>query len=330
LSAANIEANARSIAEYLVLGPDERSLASLPLHYSYGLSVLNSHLTVGATVVLTDEPVTARAFWTLVKDARITSMAGVPTTWDILRQIRFARMTIPTLSYCTQAGGRLSNEVTQYYADWARSARKRFYVMYGQTEATARIAFVPPERLPDKIGSVGIAIPGGALSLVDVHGHIITESGQTGEIVYRGPNVMLGYAESAEDLARGDECGGVLRTGDLARRDSDGYYFIVGRTKRFAKLFGNRINLDEVEALLHRHGIVNAVTQREERLLIGVEQADPDHVLRLVCAELQIHQSGARVMRLGAVPRSSSGKVQYPALEQMFEAPGNEPGSLTA
>jgi long-chain acyl-CoA synthetase len=322
LSAASVDANARSIATYLELEPSERPILALPLHYSYGLSVLNSHLAAGASVALTGDPVTSRAFWGFVESAGGTSLSGVPATWGILQQLRFARMRLPSLRYCTQAGGRLPLDATQYFADWARESGRRFFVMYGQTEATARMSFVPPDRLGEKLGSIGVPIPGGSFSLVGSNDLPIFGERETGEIEYRGPNVMWGYAESASDLSRGDDCNGVLRTGDLAQRDSDGYYFIVGRIKRFAKVVGLRINLDEVESMLLRRGIVGAVTQRDECLMIAVENADPDDTLRLVCGELQIHPSGARVTRIDAIPRNSAGKVLYPEVDSLFDETG--------
>jgi long-chain acyl-CoA synthetase len=325
ISAASVDANARAIASYLRLDPDERPVVALPLHYSYGLSILNSHLAVGASVVLTAEPVTSRAFRALVESIGATSLSGVPATWDILRQLRFAGMRLPSIRYCTQAGGRLAMDTALYFSKWARDSGQRFYVMYGQTEATARMSFVPPERLEEKLGSIGIPIPGGAFTLVGPTGEPIVGERQTGEIEYRGPNVMWGYAEGADDLMLDDEHRGVLRTGDLAERDSDGYYYIVGRIKRFAKVMGLRINLDEVEGILLRHGIVGAVTQREERLMIAVENTDPDGALRLVSAELQIHPSGARVTRVDAIPRNASGKVLYPQVDQLFDEVDSRP-----
>jgi long-chain acyl-CoA synthetase len=317
LTASNIHANAASIAQYLQLEQDERALASLPIHYSYGLSIINSHLTVGAAIVLSEEPATSRAFWNLVDREAVTSLAGVPATWEIFKSLQFARRDNPSIRYCTQAGGRLSKEATKYFAEWARAKGRKFYVMYGQTEATARIAYVPPERLSDKLGSIGVAIPGGSLSLIDENGTDIDRPNDVGEIVYRGPNVMLGYAESVDDLARGDDCAGVLRTGDLAFRDEDGFYFIVGRMKRFAKVFGNRIDLDEVEALLHRRGVVGAVSQRDERLLVGVVGADLSSVIAMICAELHIHRSAVQVALIDAIPRATSGKILYPELERV-------------
>jgi long-chain acyl-CoA synthetase len=320
LTASNIHANAASIAQYLQLDQNERPLAALPIHYSYGLSIINSHLLVGATIVLSDEPVTSRSFWNLVDGEAVTSLAGVPATWEIFKSLRFAQHDHSSVRYCTQAGGRLSPDTTRYFAEWARANGKQFYVMYGQTEATARIAYVPPYQLSRKLGSIGVAIPRGSLSLIDERGIVIDRANEVGEIVYEGPNVMLGYAESADDLKRGDDCAGVLRTGDLAYRDDDGFYFIVGRMKRFAKVFGNRIDLDEVEALLDRNGVVGAVSQCDEKLLVGVVAADVSPVVALICSELRIHRSAVQAALIDAIPRATSGKILYPELERLVIA----------
>jgi acyl-CoA synthetase (AMP-forming)/AMP-acid ligase II len=233
-------------------------------------------------------------------------------------------MSLPSLRYCTQAGGKLNLATMRYYADWAAESGRPFFVMYGQTEATARISYVPPNRLREKLGSIGIAIPGGELSLSDADGEPIREAGVQGEIVFRGPNVMMGYAESAEDLSRGNETGGVLRTGDIGYRDADGYFYITGRLKRFAKLFGNRVNLDDVEAMLRSHQVTGVVTEHEDRLLIGVEGADPVEVSRIVCTELKVHHSAVSVLCLAAIPRNAAGKVLYPELARAF-APQEKP-----
>lgn len=321
LSARSVDANAESIAEYLSLTAEERPLASLPLHYSYGLSVLNSHLRVGATVTLTEEPVTSRAFWSLVAEHELTSLCGVPSIWETLRRLKVARMPLPSLTYATQAGGRLSMDTTRHFADWATETGRRFVVMYGQTEATARMSYVPPSRLMEKLGSIGVPIPGGTFTLTDAGGATVDHPDEVGEIEYRGPNVMWGYAESAEDLQRGDDCEGVLKTGDLARADSDGFFFLEGRTKRIAKVFGNRVNLDEVEELLLQRGIVAAVSEVDDRLLIGIEDAPAQRALQIVRDRLRIHPSGVRVLEIPEIPRNAAGKVLYPELLQLFPPP---------
>jgi acyl-CoA synthetase (AMP-forming)/AMP-acid ligase II len=241
LREANLSANAVSIAQYLDLGPGERAIQSLPMYYSYGLSVLNSHLVAGGTVILTSLSFILAEFWAIVDGEHCTSFAGIPYMYETLHRLRFDPAGHPSLRTLTQAGGGLGKALISHFHESARKAGARLVVMYGQTEATARISFVPPERLAEKIGSIGIAIPGGRLTLRDVPG---METGR--EMIYAGPNVMMGYAECAEHLLLGDVLGGVLETGDLAVQDEDGFFHLVGRLNRFAKLFGRRISLEDV------------------------------------------------------------------------------------
>ncbi len=291
LTQANVRANAASIAEYLGLDRQERAIQSLPLSYSYGLSVLNSHLHAGASIAFTAHSVIRPEFWDDVRRHEATSFAGVPYAYAMLERIGMRDMTLPSLRTLTQAGGRLEPEVAARFA-----AQRRFFVMYGQTEATARIAYVPPERLADKPGSIGIAIPGGELSVDD------------GELVYRGPNVMLGYATSRADLARGDELGGVLRTGDLGHHDDEGFFYVTGRAKRIAKVYGQRINLDEIEAAID--GPAGAIAG-DDRIDVFTERgADA----RALAGRFRLPPRALRVHEIERLPVKSSGKVDYAAL----------------
>ncbi|MCX9156158.1 AMP-binding protein [Niveibacterium sp. 24ML] len=305
LSYANLAANAASIAEYLELNSSERPITTLPMHYSYGLSVINSHLHVGAAALLTDDAVTSRPFWDLFREGGATSLAGVPFTWQMLARLRIERMSLPSLRTLTQAGGRLSPELTEHFRRVSEAQGWRFFVMYGQTEATARIAYLPPDLLATKLGAIGKAIPGGALSL-----------GDEGELVYRGPNVMLGYAESRDELAWGDTLNGVLHTGDLARQDEDGIFWLTGRIKRIAKVFGNRVNLDEVETLLGaRLGSAVAALDEDDALRVVLTDSRQEAAaLEVLRSTLGVHPSGLRVCSVIEFPLTSSGKLDYPAL----------------
>ncbi|MEV4168581.1 AMP-binding protein [Nonomuraea sp. NPDC049709] len=304
LSRQAVLANAAAIASALSIGPGEIAPTSLPLHYSYGLSVLNSHLVAGGTVVLTEAGLLERSFWADLHDHGCTSLAAVPYQYTMLRRMRFDRSNYPALTTLTQAGGRLAPELVKEFAEQA----DRFFVMYGQTEATARIAVLPPDRLADKPGSVGVAVPGGRLTVED------------GEVVYHGPNVMMGYADDAADLARGDDLGGVLRTGDLGRLDEEGFLHVTGRLKRIAKVFGTRVNLDDVERMLRGTGPV-AVTSGDDRVTIWTERVgDPAarvSMARRLGAELRLHWSGFDVRHIEHLPLLATGKVDYRTLESL-------------
>lgn len=313
LSQNNLQANAEAIAEYLHLSADDRPITSLPMHYSYGLSVINSHLLVGATLLLTAEAVTTRGFWNFFKEYGATSFSGVPTTYAMLKQMRFERMDLPSLRVMTQAGGRLAPDLVKWFGELAKARQQQFFVMYGQTEATARISYVPPERTLDKPDSIGVAIPGGELKLVNEEGESVDKLDAAGELCYSGPNVMMGYAYGPGDLALPDTQQGHLRTGDLARRDADGYFYITGRLRRFIKVFGNRIGLDEVESQLRGDGFDVAVTGKDDLLVVAIRTngITPDDLANRLSTRYRIHKSAIRVRSVANFPLSSSGKVQY-------------------
>jgi long-chain acyl-CoA synthetase len=306
LSARNLAANAESIAQYLQLTSEERPITSLPMSYSYGLSVINSHLQVGATIVFTEDGVLQRGFWEAVDQHQCTSFAGVPYTYEMLLQTGLLNKSGSSLRTLTQAGGRLDERYIQQMYDFAIARDWKFMVMYGQTEATARISYVPFEQLGTKIGSVGVAIPNGMLSVDE----------GTGELVYRGPNVMLGYAECRDDLAKGDDLRGVLRTGDLARQDGEGYFYITGRLKRFLKLFGKRFNLDDVEKTLSRRFEMSvACYGRDDLLMVAVEHCDDSEAFRgAVCEAFDLPRTAVKVIVMKELPRTINGKLDYQRL----------------
>jgi len=312
LSRKAVETNARAIAEYLGLAPGERGLASLPLHYSFGLSILNSHLAAGACVVLTRESLSRPELWKAAAERGCTSLAGVPYSFEIMRRIGFEKICPDSVRTLLQAGGRLSEELVVWFDAEIKRRGGRLFVMYGQTEASPRMSYVPPERLPAKAGSVGVAIPGGRISIED------------GEIVYRGPNVMMGYAERADDLSKGDELRGELRTGDLGRFDEDGFLYITGRAKRFSKIYGLRLNLDEIEARLKAHGPA-AVVGDDEKIVAFCEFGGEELYGRLrreLAQAYQINHAAFELRKIEALPLTGNGKIDY---DKLPHGPGRDP-----
>ncbi len=318
LSRDNVLANARSIADYLHIRDDDRAVTSLPLHYCYGLSVLTSHLVSGAAVVLTDLSVTDECFWDLVREHGVSSLAGVPHTFELLASSGFADRDLPSLRFVTQAGGRLAPDAVTRFSQLGRSRGWDLVVMYGQTEATARMAYLPPDLAATRPTAVGIPIPGGSIRLEPVAGLDPT----TGELVYSGPNVMMGYAEGPGALARGPELA-ELRTGDLGRRGADGLWEVVGRVDRHAKLFGLRLDLELLERRLAPptslvvHGDRLHAFATDRRARASARQALP--------ALAGIPASAVVVHHLERLPVTASGKTDHAALTRHAAASAELP-----
>lgn len=320
-SYTNILDNASSIASYLKLDDTERPITTLPMNYVYGLSIINSHFLVGATLLLTDKGLMQKEFWNFFKEAGATSFGGVPYTYEMLDKLRFCRMKLPSLRTMTQAGGKITPELHEKFAAFAAEQGKNFVVMYGASEATSRMGYLPPEKAVEKKGSMGIPIPGGKFLLMDAEGKEITEPLTTGELVYEGKNVTLGYAEKGEDLILGDERHGRLETGDMAQFDQDGYYYIVGRKKRFLKIYGNRVNLDEIDRMIKgEFSIEVASAGVDDHLYIFVtEEKMTEKVRDFVVAKTKLNQAAFRVIAIDEIPKNDSGKTRYKELSKYYE-----------
>jgi len=311
LSYCAIASNADAIAQYLKLNADDRAITTLPLGYSFGMSILNSHLAAGASLVLTNESLMSRDFWNIASETGVTSLSGVPSSFEMMRRAGLEKRGLNHLRSLTQAGGRLRKELIAFFDELARAQGWEFFVMYGQTEASPRISYVPPKRLAEKIGSIGVAIPGGNL-------HIDPASS---ELVFEGPNVMMGYAETRTDLARGDDLNGVLRTGDLGRQDDEGYVYLEGRLSRFVKLSGVRINLDAVEeTLAGKFGNQFAATGSDDALVIWNPEPSQhaDSSITAVLRELfNIFPSMVSVRSVDELPLLPNGKLDYRSLNEI-------------
>ena len=287
----------------------------MPLAYSYGLSILNSHLLGGASIILNRATLLEKGFWETARECEATTFGGVPYMYRILKKLRFEQMELPALRYVTQAGGKLGTELAAEFTEFCLGKGIRFYAMYGQTEATARMSYLPWTHARTKAGSVGKAIPGGRFWLEDERGEVIEGSDVAGELVYEGKNVTMGYAEDAQDLSKGDERKGVLRTGDIATRDRDGFYYIVGRKSRFLKIFGNRVNLDEIEQLINAAGYDCACAGTDDNLKVYVaEPYDQNQILEYIVERTRINRSAITLVQVDRIPMNESGKVQYATL----------------
>jgi acyl-CoA synthetase (AMP-forming)/AMP-acid ligase II len=316
ISYENLIENTISISQSLSITQKDIPITTLPMNYTYGLSIINSHLLNGCQMVLTEESILSKDFWDLIKAEGVTTFGGVPYTYQMLKRLSFEKMHLPTITKLTQAGGKLDLSLVKYFAEACADKGIHFFVMYGQTEATARMSCLPAKDALRKAGSIGVPIPSGSFYLLDDTLNVISDSDEVGELYYKGPNVSMGYAYSFSDFSKGDENEGVIATGDLAKIDDEGYYYIVGRKKRFIKIFGNRISLDEVENLSQKNGYSCICVGIDDKLIIYTTQEN--YLIELkntISAKIGIHHTAITVRYIQEFPRNDSGKILYSKLQ---------------
>lgn len=248
LSHKNLISNTESIISYLHLTEKDIIHVVLPFYYCYGLSLLHTHVRVGGSLVMTNSFVFLANVISDLKSFKCTGFAGVPSHFQILlrKSKDFKKTEFPHLRYVTQAGGKLHNLFIEEFTSAFPSVQ--FYVMYGQTEATARLSYLPPDMLKYKLGSIGKGIPGVELAVVSPEGSKV-ETGEIGEIVAKGDNIMLGYFDDPE-LTQSTIGDSWLHTGDLGRFDQDGFFYVTGRKKDIIKVGGNRLSSKEIEEVV--------------------------------------------------------------------------------
>lgn len=312
----NLEANARNVALAWNWTERERPICDLQMNYTMGLNVINTHLYVGATLLMVAQNITSAGYWKFIKENAATNFTGVPFSYDILWKLRFNRMDLPQLTTLSEGGGKLSDKMFMTVAEYARSSGKRFIASFGTTETSARMAMLDPVWSIEKAGSIGKAIPEGELILFDTEGNEIQETVAEGELGYRGPNVTMGYAQKKEDLMLGDVFNGLYKTGDVARRDADGFYFIVGRMARFLKMLGYRVSLDQCERLIRdRFSVDCACAGTDAQMKIYLTNADhADEIKRYISEKTGIYSSMFTVVCVKEIPRSDTGKILYAKL----------------
>ena len=324
LTKQNILANAESIKKYLDLESSDVAITTLPPSYTYGLSIIHSHLLAGAKIVASELTFFDKPFWDLVKTQGVTNLNGVPYHYEILKKLRFEKNIPSSITKMTQAGGALNKEIISHFLDAFNANNIEFYIMYGQTEATARISYVPPKKLSSKLGSIGIAIPGGELCVIDDNGKVSNEINKVGEICYSGPNVSLGYSHSWADLNKPNENNYILKTGDLGFKDEDGFFFITGRLNRFIKLYGNRINLSDVEKHLTTLGLESACTGDDKCIYVYIldnnSKLEIMSIKRSLLAFCGAKPSSIELRLIQEIPRNEYGKIVYGKLCENFKS----------
>ncbi|UKJ07213.1 AMP-binding protein [Solitalea lacus] len=313
LSERNVVENALSIIDYLPIQLTDRTPLNLPIHYSYGLSVLTTNAIAGGTIFTSVDDILNRSFWEHFKQYNFTSIVGVPFVYEMLNRLGFLNEQLPSLRYFTQAGGRLSEDLIEKFYYYSISNTTQFFVMYGQTEATARMAFLPPAKTAEKLGSIGLPIKNGQFSI----------DSETSELLYSGPNIFGGYSEGYSDLDSYHQTLW-LKTGDLARMDTDGYVYITGRLKRFTKIAGNRVNLDELENHLKQHfaiSLIACTNFEDKKLLIFLtksNETETDPMTDFIREKFGIHHSLVKTVLVDEIPLTANGKTNYQLLQNSF------------
>jgi acyl-coenzyme A synthetase/AMP-(fatty) acid ligase len=312
----NIEAAGINISTFFELKPTDRPLMVLPLYYTMGLSMVFSHLRVGATILITGLSMTDMNFWKFLKEQQATSFTGVPYSFQILNLMRFFRMDLPHLELLTQGGGKMPTDLNIKFAEFCRDKGKRWIATYGQSECTARMAYLPAKWAVEKVGSIGIAVPNGELSLIDTNGNPITTPHTEGEMCYRGKNVTMGYARQLSDLELGDNRNGYIQTGDLAYFDEDGCYYIVGRMGRFLKLFGMRVGLDECEQIVQTECKTEcACVGTDEKMIVYITNADKQSEVKdTLVQKTHIVATSFEIRTIPEIPKNEAGKKLYSKL----------------
>jgi acyl-coenzyme A synthetase/AMP-(fatty) acid ligase len=313
LSDENLVKNAMSILEYMPIQNDDVVPLNVPIIFVYGLSVFTTNCIKGGTIVCTDKDILQKEFWKDFKTYKFSTLSGVPYVYEMLHRIGFFKKKHESLRYMTQTGGILNEALIKVIDAYSEKYETSFYAQYGQTEAAGRMAFLQPDDLLKKGASIGMPIQGGSFEI----------DKDTSELIYYGENVFGGYAQGSEDLDTYDATN-KLYTGDVARKDEYGYYYIIGRIKRIMKLFGTRLNLDEVELILKNNlgGKTFICTGIDDKYLsiihLNTELTD-DTIKKVLRDKLNLHASSLKVKCIEDVPLTPNGKIDYQRIKEISE-----------
>lgn len=308
LSYANLASNTNAIIQSLSLTQAEIACGHMPLSYSFGLSVLQTQLAVGGRTILTEHSMMSSPFWKVMAQRGATLFAGVPYHFEMLMRLGLDRIRVATLTTFLQAGGKMSLPLTQNVVEAVRRRNGKLFVMYGQTEASPRMTCFALHKHPEKMGTSGTALTGGRIEIVE------------DEVIYYGPNVAMGPAASRADLAEGDVLDGRLATGDLGNLDTEGFLTITGRKQRFAKLFGQRVALDDIEHMAAILAPCVAMEHPEKIILFTccADEAKQKTAQEQIVAQTKIQPHWMEIRTLPALPVKRNGKIDYQALQNLM------------
>lgn len=309
----NLEANARNVAKAFGWTNEERPLCDLAMNYTMGLNVINTHIYAGATIYITNNNIMSSEYWEFLKENKLTNITGVPFSYELMLKLRFTRMELPYLTTLAEGGGKLKNSTFKTLAEYAKENNKRFIATFGTTETSARMSMLDSDLALEKVGSIGKAIPEGRLFLVDEEGNEIVKANMEGELAYSGPNVTMGYAIKKDDLLKDDEFCGTYYTGDIAIKDEEGFFYIVGRKSRFIKLLGYRVSLDQCERFVKdEFNIECACVGNDDHMKIYiVDESKKDLIIPYMSEKTGFFKSMFEVIIISKLPQNETGKIMY-------------------
>jgi acyl-CoA synthetase (AMP-forming)/AMP-acid ligase II len=268
LSNKNLYANTKNIIDYLNIKSNHTTITTMPMAYSYGLSIINSHIEAGSSIVVNNKTIFDKAFWKAIEKFKVTSFGGVPSFYEMLKRLKVENMKLNSLKYLTQAGGKLDLNSLKNLNNIFKLKKIKFYIMYGQTEAGPRMSYLSPKMIDKFPGSIGKPLKNSFFEIIDESGKKIKNSLGEGELVFYGDNVSLGYAKNIIDLYKGDENKKKLYTGDIGIRNKEGFYFITGRKNRFIKISGLRIDIEDIEQFLKFKKNESSILVKDNKLEI--------------------------------------------------------------
>ena len=310
LSKENIFNNALNISKYLKINSKQTTITTMSPSYSYGMSIINTHFLSGSRIILNNETFFDKNFWDKIQKYKVNSFGGVPYHYEILKKLKFSNFNLPTLKYLTQAGGNMDKDLVLYFLESCKKNKIDFVQMYGQTEASPRISYLPFKFARKKIGSIGKVIPGGHMSLKKNK-----KSNKVGEIVYRGKNVFMGYSLSYKDLSKAKKRSNNLKTGDLGWKDKDGYFYLVGRKDRDVKISGLRVNLDELGKLMQNNKIKCCFVEKNKKIYVfTVSNKTNTSILEVISKETKLNKKVFIIKKIKSFPKNRRNKIDIDRL----------------
>jgi len=313
LSYKNLISNTNSIINDLKIVENDIAITTLPLSYVYGLSIVNTHLNIGAKIVLNKNSIIEKKFWSKLLFNKVNNFGGVPYTYEILMRMGLKDEYFKFLKYSTIAGGHLNSQLKSKILDFYEKNNILLISMYGAAEATARMSYLPSNFSRKKIDSIGIAISNGSFYLEDENNNVISDDNKDGELIFKGENVCMGYAYSFKDLSKKDENNSILRTKDIGYFDSEGFYYVKGKKSRYVKLVGNRVSLDELEKIIFEYGFENVCVQfnKDELCIFLKERNFEKDVKSYISKYTNLHEKLFRIQYIDEFPMTQNNKIDY-------------------